>query len=255
MEKQLFQAHPPGQVSDSSVATLLSKPFPPLMPSAFPWLRLIPPVESSPSHHRDPCLGTQAALGGYGISILGDFPSFPESDLEKLAQFGSQPCFEQEDQRSGFRGPFQDSLVLDSVSQVCKNHRGFCSDLFAAVFSHLPHVQTPSKKSFWITIPPLAPLSTLSLPTHQSSFLSSQVTCPCSPSLWDVQELSEGCRGFSWCRVMPGTGTERILSSLLLSCVLSIPGKAAATRRKSCKEPHREQMKTTAPPWLRQFKQ
>lgn len=135
----------------------------------------------------------------------------------------------------------------------------FFSDLFVAVFSHfpphIPHVQTPSKESFWIPIPTSA-ASTLhtpapSLPTHQSFFLStssSKVTCPYSPSFWDVHGLSEGCRGFSSSRVTPGTGTERILSSLLLSCVLSIPGKAAATRRKSCKEPHREQMKTTAPP-------
>lgn len=36
------------------------------------------------------------------------------------------------------------------------------------------------------------------------------------------------------------TRTQRILSSLLLSCVLSIPGRAAATRRKSCRGKERE---------------
>lgn len=151
-----------------------------------------------------------------------------------------------------FRGPFLDSLVLDSVNQICQSHRGFCSDLFTAVFSHLPHVQAPSKESFCITIPSPAAFTlntpAPSLPTHQSSFLSSKVTCPYSPSFWDVHELSKGCSRFSLSRGRPGTGTERILSSLLLSCVLSIPGKAAATRRKSCKEPQREQMKTTAAP-------
>lgn len=130
--------------------------------------------------------------------------------------------------------------------------QGFCSDLFAAVFSQLPHIQTPSKESFWITIPSPA-ASTLNTPAPIPAFQppipsflstsSSKVTCPYSPSFWAVHE---GCSRFSSSRVMPGTGTERILSSLLLSCVLSIPGKAAATRRKSCKEPQREEMKTTA---------
>lgn len=127
-----------------------------------------------------------------------------------------------------FRGLFQDSLVFDSVNQICKSHRGFCSDLFAAVFSPLPHVQAPSKESFWITIPSPA-ASTLntaapSLPTHRSSFLSSKVTCPYSPSFWDVHELSEGCSGFSSSRECLAQAQKGYC--LLYFCLVCFPSQA-----------------------------
>lgn len=97
------------------------------MPPAFPQLRLIPSVESSPSHHRD-------AAGGPGCDrlpweVMGS-PSLEISQVSLNVTWRNWPnlgislALSREVREGAYRGPFQDSLILDSVSQICKSHRG-----------------------------------------------------------------------------------------------------------------------------------
>lgn len=187
-----------------------------------------------------------------GSPSLGDFPSFPECDQEKLAPFGIQPCFEQEGQRRGLQRSIPGQFGFGFCQSDLQEPQGFLFRPLCSCF--LPPSTRSSTKQRILLDHHSFPCCLH--PQHRCSQPSNPpILLPQLEGYLPLFPLFLGCpraeRGLQWIFLvqgMPGTGTERILSSLLLSCVLSIPGKAAATRRKSCKEPHREQMKTTAAP-------